>query len=348
LIVRQTLALVPLVALLAVPPAAALDGVALSEARGSLENREAHGAAAVQAPAEQASSPGAATEAHEEREDWEDPEWLFGEEYDDPADSDPLEPGNRAMFGLNEFVYRWMMNPVTDVYAFVVPRPVRRSVLRFFDNLGEPANLVNELLQLNPSRAGKTGTRFLVNTTVGVVGLFDFATPLGFEANHTDFGETLGAHGVGPGWYLVIPVLGPSSARDLFGDAVDSLLRPHVYVMGTYSVLLLATGGGITRYDHNRAQLEALRSSSVDFYAAMRSAYTLQRRADVRDARASSPVLADDTGTEEESQSSSSVPASAAEILASTAVRSASKPSRRSTPEYSERRSASSETVPLR
>ncbi|MDH3687417.1 MAG: VacJ family lipoprotein, partial [Myxococcales bacterium] len=313
MIVRHLPALV-LIALFAAVPAAALEGVPLSDARAGADRPEEGSSVhetdrpqaaeelaepepardGVPSPDGEAAATPRATGAHEELTDWEDPEWLFEEEYEDPANSDPLEPGNRAMFGLNEFVYRWVMNPVTDVYSFVVPRPVRRSVIRFFDNLGEPANLVNELLQLNPRRAGKTSARFLMNSTVGVVGLFDPASGWGFESNRTGFGETLGAYGVGSGWYLVVPVLGPSTVRDLFGDAVDSMLRPHVYLMGTYSVLLVATGGGLSRYDHNRAQLDVLRTSSVDFYAAMRSAYLLQRRSDVREARAASPVLRDD------------------------------------------------------
>lgn len=350
MIVRHLFALV-LIALLGALPAAALENVPLSEARaGDDRPQEASSAAETDRPQatevpepepvrDGISSPDGdvvaaprGTEAHEDLTDWEDPEWLFEEEYEDPANSDPLELGNRAMFGLNEFVYTWLMNPVTDVYSFVIPRPVRRSVVRFFDNLGEPANVVNELLQLNPRRAGKTSARFLMNSTVGFVGLFDPAAGWGFEANHTGFGETLGAYGVGSGWYLVVPVLGPSTARDLFGDAIDSMLRPHVYLMGTYSVLLLATGGGLSRYDQNRTQLDALRASSVDFYAAMRSAYLLQRKADIRDARDASPVLGDDAA-EVDDQSSSSVPASASAILASTAVWSASNPSLRSTPE---------------
>ncbi|MGI9431118.1 MAG: MlaA family lipoprotein [Myxococcota bacterium] len=351
MIVRHLLAPV-LIALIAAMPAVALEGVPLSDARAEAERPEGASSApeteSPEAPEERVDAEPAGdgvasqdekedaaprvTEAHEEFTDWEDPEWLFEEEYEDPADRDPLEPGNRAMFGLNEFVYRWLMNPVTDVYAFVIPRPIRRSVIRFFDNLGEPANVVNELLQLNPRRAGKTSARFLMNSTVGFVGLFDPAAGWGFEANHTGFGETLGAYGVGSGWYLVVPVLGPSTVRDLFGDAIDSMLRPHVYLMGTYSVLLLATGGGLSRYDHNRAQLDALRASSVDFYAAMRSAYLLQRRADVRDARDASPVLGGDA-PEADDQSSSSVPASASAILVEIAFSSASNPSLRSTPE---------------
>lgn len=331
MIARHLLTLA-LVAVLAAPPVAALESVPLAELRDESVAVESDTATNDPAPSSAADPDEPRANAQpEEASDWEDPEWLFEEEYEDPAEGDPLELGNRAMFGLNEFVYRWLMNPVTDVYSFVVPRPVRRSVLRFFDNLGEPANLVNELLQLNPGRAGTTGARFLVNSTVGFVGLFDPASGFGFEANHTGFGETLGAYGVGQGWYLVVPVLGPSTVRDLFGDVIDSMLRPHIYVMGTYSVLLLATGGGLSRYDQNRTQLEVLRTSSVDFYAAMRSAYVLQRRADVRAARDESPVLTDEGDSP--SDQSSSVPASASAILASIAFSSASNPSLRSTPE---------------
>jgi phospholipid-binding lipoprotein MlaA len=216
---------------------------------------------------------------------------FLGEDYVDVAESDPLEPSNRAVFGANEVVYRFVFDPVTDFYELVLPKPVRRSVLRFFDNLGEPAVVLNELLQLNPVRAGRTGARFAINTTVGVAGLFDPARKIGLEPNRTDFGETLGAYGLGQGVYLVIPVLGPSTARDLVGSVVNGFLQPHAYFLAYAPTFLLATGGGLSRYEANRPELEALREGSVDFYSALRSAYLMERAAGVREARAASPAL---------------------------------------------------------
>jgi phospholipid-binding lipoprotein MlaA len=204
---------------------------------------------------------------------------------------DPLEPSNRVMFGANEQIYYFLFDPLADVYGFVVPQPVRRSVRRFFDNLGEPANCLNELLQLNPARAGRTGARFAINSTVGVAGLFDLAGRIGLAPNETDFGETLGVYGIGHGWYLVVPVLGPSSVRDLFGDLVNGFMHPQNYLLAYTPGFILATGSGFSRYEAARDDLDALRDSSIDFYAAMRSAYMMQREADVRDARADSPVL---------------------------------------------------------
>ena len=168
---------------------------------------------------------------------------------------------------------------------------MRRSVLRFFENLGEPAVFLNEMLQLNPERAGLTGARFVVNTTVGVAGLFDPAKRVGLRRNETDFGETLGVYGIGQGWYLVIPLLGPSSVRDLVGDLVNGFMHPQNYFLAYAPQAILATSSGFSRYEASRRELDALRDSSVDFYTAMRSAYLMQREAEVRAARADSLVL---------------------------------------------------------
>jgi phospholipid-binding lipoprotein MlaA len=213
------------------------------------------------------------------------------EEYEELGAGDPLEPSNRVVFDGNEILYLYLFDPLASAYGFVTPKPVRRSVLHFFENLGEPAACLNEILQLNPVRAGRTTARFLVNTTVGIGGLFDPAAHIGLPKNRTDFGETLGVYGVGDGWYLVVPVLGPSSVRDLFGDVVNGFMHPQSYFLAYFPQALLATGSGFSRYEAAREDLDALRQSSVDFYSAMRSAYLMQRAAEIREARQSSPVL---------------------------------------------------------
>jgi phospholipid-binding lipoprotein MlaA len=200
--------------------------------------------------------------------------------------SDPLEPGNRAVFSGNEFVYRWVFDPVSRAYRWAVPDPARRAVRRFFANLNLPADLVNDLLQLQPGRAAGTGARFLVNTTVGVAGLFDPAARLGLGADPSDFGETLGVHGVPAGPYLVIPLLGPSTARDAVGSVVDAVMRPDFWLLvaGPY-IFLLTASDGITFYEGQQLHMDELRRSSVDFYAALRSAYAMNRAAEIREAR---------------------------------------------------------------
>lgn len=232
-----------------------------------------------------------------------DDDWLddvFLEEEAAPEPRDFLEFPNRAIFGFNEAVYRWVLDPISGAYAFVVPDPARRSVVRFFDNLGEPVVFVNEVLQLRPVRAGTTGVRFLVNTTVGIAGLFDPATHIGLDQNLTDFGETLGVYGLGGGPYLVVPVLGPSNTRDVIGSIVDAMLHPSTYLLALGPQMLLATSGGFSTYDVNRDELDQLRTSSVDFYAAMRSAYSMNRRAEISDARAATVFSRFDREDDEE------------------------------------------------
>jgi phospholipid-binding lipoprotein MlaA len=200
--------------------------------------------------------------------------------------SDPLEPGNRAVFSGNEFVYRWAFDPISRAYRWAVPDPARRAVRRFFANLNLPADLVNDLLQLRPRRAASTGARFLVNSSVGVVGLFDPAARLGLEADSSDFGETLGVHGIPAGPYLVIPLLGPSTARDAVGSVVDAVMRPDFWLLvaGPY-IFLLTASDGISFYEGQQIHMDELRRSSVDFYAALRSAYAMNRAAEIREAR---------------------------------------------------------------
>lgn len=221
-----------------------------------------------------------------------DTDWLFEEDAPDPADRDPLEPMNRGIFTFNEFVYAWLLDPVATAYEFVVPDPGRRAVRRFFANLGEPVTFVNDLLQLEPKRAGKTGARFLINSTAGVVGIFDPAGAWGIDGHTSDFGETLGVYRVGSGPYLIIPVMGPSTLRDALGEIVDGVLRPDTWLLTPASQLIIVASGGIATYEGEREQIEALRATSVDFYAALRSAYLMDR-----DARIQARIRGDEDGS---------------------------------------------------
>jgi phospholipid-binding lipoprotein MlaA len=181
--------------------------------------------------------------------------------------SDPFETGNQ----------------------FLVPQFARRGVNRFFANLNSPVSFTNELLQLRPRAAGVTLARFVSNTTIGVGGLFDPADVwFGLSPHESDFGQTLARYGIPSGPYLVVPLFGPSTARDAFGDIIDQALNPLAYIAGPLNLQwrLLAGGGqGLSLKDSTRAQIMGLRGSSVDFYAALRSAYLQNRHALEREAR---------------------------------------------------------------
>src|SRR5690606_23750490 len=130
-----------------------------------------------------------------------------------PSIADPLEGFNRAMFTVNDKLYRGVLKPVAVVYR-KVPRPVRVSVSNVLDNLGTPVSALNALLQFDLRNAGTELSRFAINTTFGILGLFDPATEAGLVADNEDLGQTLGRWGIGHGVYLVIPGRGPSSLRD--------------------------------------------------------------------------------------------------------------------------------------
>ncbi|MEN8161556.1 MAG: VacJ family lipoprotein [Myxococcota bacterium] len=213
-------------------------------------------------------------------EEWAEDDWLF-DEGPDPAERDDIEGSNRTVFGFNEGFYRYLANPIQRGFEWLVPDPGRRAIYRFFENLDHPVIFVNDVLQLAPLDAGKTASRFVLNTTVGLLGLFDVATPLGIPGHDTDFGETLAVYGTPAGSYVVIPILGPSTARDTFGELMDGLLHPTVWFASPAQQVVIRTSSGLSFYDVERARLDALRSTSVDFYAAIRGAYLMDRDAKV-------------------------------------------------------------------
>lgn len=143
---------------------------------------------------------------------------------------DPLEKVNRAVFSFNETADRFVLRPVAKAYEWTLPQFVRTGVGNFFNNLLTPATVANDLLQLKPMQAGIDLGRFLLNSTFGIGGLVDVATLEGIAPNDEDFGQTLGHWGVGPGWYLMLPFLGPSSNRDLVGAAADYFSNPLTHL----------------------------------------------------------------------------------------------------------------------
>jgi phospholipid-binding lipoprotein MlaA len=195
------------------------------------------------------------------------------------AEPDPFEGANRRLLSFNDGVDRLLLDPAAKAYGFVMPDPAERAVLRAFTNLNSPAVFVNDVFQFEFKRAGVTFSRFLLNSTVGVAGLFDVAGALGMEGHTSDFGQTMARFGVGSGPYVVIPLLGPSTARDALGFGVDLFFRPLFYLIGPLDFLLVGTGNGFVVRASYVEELEALREGSVDYYATLRNAY-FQRRAE--------------------------------------------------------------------
>jgi len=191
---------------------------------------------------------------------------------------DPWEPYNEAMFGFNHKVFdRYLLKPVATAWDTVVPDPFQRSLKNAFENLAMPRRLVNSLLQLKFKGAGYEVIRFVLNSTIGVAGLFDIATEGGIPKSDEDTGQTLGVYGVGPGPYLILPILPPLTVRDGFGYAVDAALDPLNYVIPFAATAGKTAGNTVNDRSLNLEFFESVEENTVDLYSAVRNAY-LQRR----------------------------------------------------------------------
>jgi len=192
---------------------------------------------------------------------------------------DPLEPLNRGIFAFNDAVDNVVVKPVAMGYRAVLPQFVRTGVSNFFSNLDDITVIVNGFLQLKIPQAVSDSGRFLINTTVGVLGLFDVATHLGLEKHNEDFGQTLGYWGIGSGPYLVLPFLGPSSLRDGLGRWADyAFLDPVIQIdhMRTRNQVLALRA---TQYREQLLDSEkVLEAAAIDRYAFLRDAYLQRRR----------------------------------------------------------------------
>lgn len=202
--------------------------------------------------------------------------------------SDPLEPINRGIFAFNRQADRYVLRPVAKGYRDYVPVEIRLGVSNFLDNLFYPTVIVNDVLQGKFAQGGKDLGRFVINTTIGIVGLMDVATDLGLPANDEDLGQTFGRWGAGEGWYLMLPLLGPSNTRDLIGRVGDTFTGPtpvadltDAYTVTDYHVdntidLSLTVMSGV---DARVGLLDADKflDEQLDPYIFVRTAY-LQRR----------------------------------------------------------------------
>ncbi len=188
---------------------------------------------------------------------------------------DPYESINRRIFGFNEGVDRYFFRPVAKGYHWLMPDPVERSVTRFLSNLGELNNVANSLLQGRADNVFHNTGRFLVNTTVGLGGLFDVASHIGVEPRPADFGQTLSVWGVDEGPFLVLPFVGPRTLRGSAGFVFDSYVSlPNLYLERPETVAIYATD----TIDVRARLLDAEELISGDKYIFTRNAY-LRRRA---------------------------------------------------------------------
>ncbi|MDO9707391.1 MlaA family lipoprotein [Paracraurococcus lichenis] len=201
--------------------------------------------------------------------------------------NDPIEPFNRTMYSVHQGIDRVVLRPVAVGYREVVPQPVRTGVRNLLGNLRTPVILANDMLQGEPRRAGDTLGRFLINSTLGIGGIFDVANDWFKVPGHSeDYGQTLAVWGVGEGAYLFIPVLGPSNPRDLTGFGLGIAGDPLTWVgQGVVVDALTGTRAGATVVDTRESlidTLDAVERESLDPYAVLRSAYRQRRNAEIR------------------------------------------------------------------
>ena len=212
--------------------------------------------------------------------------------------NDPLEPMNRYFFDFNQKLDRNAALPAATFYTATMPNPARRSIHNFLDNLGGPVTVVNDLLETQFRNAGKAAARFVINTTVGLAGIFDVADGWGLPGRDRDFGETLGAYGVPQGPYLVLPFRGPTAVRDLGGNYIDGFFSPlyywHVQYSGRqYIGLIKSTIGSVDNRSQNIVTYRDIERASVDFYATMRDYYRQRRQRQVEDTNSPTAELPD-------------------------------------------------------
>jgi phospholipid-binding lipoprotein MlaA len=213
--------------------------------------------------------------------------------------NDPLEPMNRAIFSFNMALDKVILRPVAIGYRAVLPAPARESATNFLDNLESPVIFLNDLLQGKPGRAGKTVTRFGINTVIGFFGFFDPAESMGIERHDEDFAQTMGSWGIGSGPYLVLPFLGPLPPRDTLGFAVDIFTDPMTYLLWDHRTTSIAYYSlDVVDQRHQIIdELDELEKSSIDYYAAIRSLYRQRMNDLIRDGETdleNLPVFDDD------------------------------------------------------
>ncbi|MEE8483091.1 MAG: VacJ family lipoprotein [Nitrospinota bacterium] len=220
----------------------------------------------------------------------------FEDEFGEPSKlqvSDPLSGYNRAMTAANDRFYFWLLSPVATGYSYIAPEGVRLAIARFFRNLLFPVRFINNVLQLKIKNAGKETLRFGVNSTVGIVGLWDPAKNyFNIEAHPEDFGQTLGHYGVGSGFHIVLPFFGPSNMRDSVGMVADYFADPisilperlanspaHVDDIIEWSIISFEK---VNETSLHLGEYESLKKDAIDLYPFLRDAYEQNRNMEIK------------------------------------------------------------------
>ncbi|MGE0044157.1 MAG: VacJ family lipoprotein [Hyphomonadaceae bacterium] len=201
------------------------------------------------------------------------------------ADYDPWEGMNRDLFAFHESIDMAVLEPAARGYRSVAPTPVRSGISNFLRNLRGPQIFANDVLQGQPSRAGVTAGRFVINSTLGFLGFFDPASRMGLERHTEDFGQTLGVWGVPPGPYMFIPLFGPTNVRDTIGAVVNLALDPINYLEFDGDTEFMVFRTGMSALSARESVIEAIdnvRESSIDPYVTIRSTYGLLRESSIR------------------------------------------------------------------
>ena len=196
--------------------------------------------------------------------------------------NDPLEPMNRAIFQFNEVVDDNIFEPVAKTYKYITPDPVETGVSNFFSNIGEVSTIANDVFQFKFKQAGYDFLRFSINTTIGVLGIFDVATSVGLKKNNEDFGQTLGYWGIPQGPYLVLPFFGASTFRDAPGLYADMQISPINQLDNEEELTLNALNAISTRARLLRAT-KILDTAAKDKYIFIRESYLQKRESMVND-----------------------------------------------------------------
>jgi phospholipid-binding lipoprotein MlaA len=216
--------------------------------------------------------------------------------------NDPLEEFNRSIFRFNQVVDDVVLVPVAKGYRTAVPPPMRSSVHDFLQNLNGPVIFANDVLQGQVGLAAKTLGRLVINSTIGVGGMFDVATRVGIPRHSNDMGITFATYGINEGPYLVAPVLGPTNPRDLVGKVADSFLDPSDFVAGQhdlwYAPLARTVVSGIDVRSRNIEALADIEKTSLDYYATIRSLFRQRRSAEIRHEESGLPNPTISSGSE--------------------------------------------------
>lgn len=201
------------------------------------------------------------------------------------SDNDPLEVVNRAILKFNEFIQALLLRPIAQIYVMMLPDFALDGIHNALSNLSSPVTLANDILQWEPERAWNTTQRLFINSTIGIGGLVDTAKAFGIEGHTEDLGQTFAVWGIPEGFYLVLPIFGPSNPRDAVGKYLNSFLDPvSRWASNTDRgeiTLARATVAGVDEFSSVMDDLQKLKDTSIDYYAALRSIARQKRRAEI-------------------------------------------------------------------